>query len=358
MNKNLKIGSHTITRDGPAYLVAEMSANHNMDLHRAKAIIDAAADAGADAVKLQTYTPDTITMNGSADCFQAWGLWQGRTLYELYSQAYTPWEWQAELMEYANGKGLDCFSSPFDVTAVDFLEDLHVPAYKVASFEINDILLIKKIAGTGKPVMLSTGIAYLKYLELAVRTCLEQGNENVILLKCVSAYPAPYESMNLRVIPNLGQTFDCIVGLSDHSLGDEAAIASVVLGAKVIEKHLTLKREDGGPDAAFSMEPEEFRRMAGQIRHVEAALGRVSYELSEEQQKSRKNSRSLFVTEDMKKGDLFTTENLRSIRPGTVLPVKYYEQLLGCTARCDIQKGSPMEWRYITPKERDSKKRE
>ena len=358
LNKNINIGSHTIAQNSPVYLVAEMSANHKMDKKRAKAIIDAAAEAGADAVKLQTYTPETITVNSAADCFQARGLWQGQSLYELYSQAYTPWEWQEELMEYAKEKGLDCFSSPFDATAVDFLESCHTPAYKVASFEVNDIPLMKKIAGTGKPVMISTGIAYLEDVDLAVRTCLEQGNENVILLKCVSAYPAPYDGMNLNVIPNLGQTFDCLTGLSDHSLGDEAAIASVALGAKVIEKHLTLKREDGGPDAAFSLEPEEFGRMAESIRKVEAALGRVTYELSLQQLESRALARSLFVTEDMKAGDIFTEKNLRSIRPGNGLHTKYYEQLLGRTARCDIQKGSPMRWENLAPDNPDSKRQE
>jgi pseudaminic acid synthase len=346
LNKEIKIGNHVITENGPVYIVAEMSANHKMDLNRAKEIVDAAADAGADAVKLQTYTPDTITMNGSAEYFQARGLWKGQTLYELYQKAYTPWEWHEELMQHAKARGIGCFSSPFDLTAIDFLEKLEVPAYKVASFEINDIPFIKKIAKTGKPVIISTGIAYLEDIDLALRTCRQEQNENVILLKCVSAYPAPYENMNLKVISNMGQTFGCITGLSDHSLGDETAIAGVALGAKMVEKHLTLKRSDGGPDAAFSMEPEEFGQMVRKIRNTERALGRVTYELNEEQVKSRKNSRSLFVAQDMKKGDVFSESNLKSIRPGIGMHTKYYENVLGQRARCDIPKGTPMEWKY------------
>lgn len=348
MNKNIKIGNHVISDISPVYIVAEMSANHNMDFERAKAIIDAAARSGADAIKIQTYTPDTITMNCDRECFKTQkGLWEGTTLYELYSKAYTPWEWQEELMEYAKQKGLDFFSSPFDLSAVDFLETLHVPAYKVASFEINDIPFIKKIAQTGKTVIISTGIAHLEDIDLAVRTCREAGNDNVILLKCISAYPAPYEQMNLNVIPNMGQTFECIVGLSDHSLGTETAIASVALGARVIEKHLTLRRSDGGPDSAFSMEPEEFAGMVRQIRNVEKALGRVTYELNEKQMESRTYSRSLFVVKDIRKGELFTEENVRSIRPGNGLHTKYYPDILGQAAKCDIEKGTPMDWKYV-----------
>lgn len=347
MNKSIQIGKHIISDDSSVYIVAELSANHNGSIHRAKAIIDAAADAGADAVKLQTYTPDTITMDCSADCFKAHGLWDGLTLYELYQQAYTPWEWQKELVAYAAFKGLDCFSSPFDVTAVDFLETLQVPAYKVASFEINDIPLIQKIAATGKPVILSTGIAYLEDIDLAVRTCRNEGNHHIALLKCISAYPAPFANMNLNHIPAIKQMFGCIVGLSDHTLGDETAVAGVALGAKIIEKHLALNRNDGGPDAAFSMNPKEFAQMIRKIRNVESALGKSDYGLNAEQIKSRRDSRSLFVAKNMKKGDRFTEENLRSIRPGGGLHTKYYTQLLGQLAVCDIPKGTPMDWKYI-----------
>lgn len=329
------------------YVVAEMSANHNMDYERARKIIDAAADAGANAVKIQTYTADTITIDCNDVPFQTHGLWQGMNLYQLYQKAYTPWEWQADLIEYANSKKLDCFSSPFDLTAIDFLENLNVPAYKIASYEINDIPLIKKAAQTGKPIILSTGMAYLEDIDLAVRTCKEAGNEKVILLKCVSAYPASFEQMNLNVIPNMSQTFDCMVGLSDHTLGSETAIASVALGAKVVEKHLTLKREDGGVDAAFSMEAAEFAHMVHQIRNIEQALGSVTYDLNKQQKESRQCTRSLFVVKDIKEGEMFTSENIRSIRPGIGLHTKYYGDILGKTAKKDLPKGTPMRWTFV-----------
>ena len=336
MNKKIKVGSHLITDESPAYIIAEMSGNHNMDFERAKNIIAAAAEAGADAIKIQTYTPDTITIDCDDDIFKAQSkIWEGMTLYRLYQTAYTPWKWQAELRDYALELGLDFFSSPFDHTAVDFLEKLDVPAYKVASFEINDIPLIRRIAETGKPIIISTGIAYLEDIDLALRTCKKVGNDNVILLKCVSAYPAPYDEMNLRTITNMAQTFECITGLSDHSLGTETAIASIALGGKVVEKHLTLQRSDGGPDAAFSMEPEEFKQMVNQIRNVEKALGRATYELSEKQIKNRDGARSLFVVKDMKKGERFTAENVRSIRPNAGMHTKYYDKVLGQTTNCD-----------------------
>lgn len=348
MNKNIKIGRHVISRNDPVYIVAEMSGNHNMDIDRAKAIIKAAADAGTDAIKIQTYTPDTITIDCKDDIFKTQSkIWEGMTLYDLYKTAYTPWEWQQELQQYALELGLDFFSSPFDLTAIDFLERLDVPAYKVASFEINDIPFIRKIAKTGKPIIISTGIAYLEDIELALRTCKEEGNNNVILLKCISAYPAPYEQMNLKVISNMSETFDCIVGLSDHSLGTETAIASVALGGRVIEKHLTLRRSDGGPDAAFSMEPEEFALMVQQIRNVEKALGKVTFELTEAQINNRAGARSLFVVKDVEEGELFTTDNVRSIRPNAGLHTKYYDNILGKKAKCPLKKGTPMDWKFI-----------
>lgn len=348
MNKRIKIGKHVISEQSGVYIVAEMSANHNMDYKRACAIIDAAAEAGADAVKLQTYTADTITIDCNDAAFQAHGLWEGMNLYQLYQKAYTPWEWQAGFMQYANDKGIDCFSSPFDLTAVDFLENLNVPAYKIASYEINDIPLIRKVAQTGKTVILSTGIATLKDIELAIQTCKGVGNENIILLKCVSAYPAPYEQMNLRTILNMSQTFDVLVGLSDHTLGSETAIASVALGAKVVEKHLTLKREDGGVDSEFSMEADEFASMVQQIRNTEKALGNITYELNEKQQESRLDARSLFVVKDIEQGEIFTEDNIRSIRPGTGLHTKYYEEILGKAASVSLKKGTPLKWSDVS----------
>lgn len=342
------IGEHEISADSPVYIVAEMSANHNMDFERAKEIIKAAAEAGADAIKIQTYTPDTITIDCKDECFRTQSkLWEGMTLYELYQKAYTPWEWQEDLKEYAESLGIDFFSSPFDITAVDFLEKLNVIAYKIASFEINDIPLIRKVASTGKPIIISTGIAYLEDIELAIRTCREQGNKNIVLLKCLSAYPAPFEEMNLRVIPNLGETFGCEVGLSDHSLGSETAIAAVTLGARMVEKHLTLSREDGGADAAFSMEPDEFALMVKQIRNVEKALGKVTYQLTPKQVEQREGSRSLFIVRDVKKGERFTTENVKSIRPGIGLHTKYYEEILGRKAKEDFNLGTPLSWDKI-----------
>lgn len=354
MEKNIRIGSRTISKDGPVYVIAEMSGNHNMDFERAKAIIDAAAYAGADAVKLQTYTADTITMDCRDECFISTSkLWKGMSLYELYQQAYTPWEWQGELISYANSKGLDCFSSPFDLTAVDFLENLNVPAYKIASFEINDIPLIRKVARTGKPIIMSIGIAHPEDIELALETCRQEGNEQVILLKCISAYPAPLENMNLKVIEDIAARYDCISGLSDHSMENEVAIASVALSAKVVEKHLTLKRSDGGPDAAFSMEPDELKRLVEQIRNVEKALGTVTYELNEAQEASRAYSRSLFVTENVAEGELFTPQNVRSIRPGNGLHTKYYEQVIGQRANRDLRRGTPMSLDYLAKEHKD-----
>lgn len=333
----------------PAFIVAEMSANHNMDFQRALDIIRAAKDAGADAVKIQTYTADTITLDSDAPCFQITQgtLWDGTTLHKLYQSAYTPWEWQAELKAAAEDMGLAFFSSPFDLGSVDFLEGLGVPAYKVASFEITDIPLIKKIAGLGKPVIIATGVARLADIELAVRTCREAGNEDVVLLKCTSAYPTPYEDVNLRTIPSMGDTFDCLVGLSDHTMGSAVAGAGVALGAKMVEKHLTLRRADGGADSAFSMEPEEFREMVDNIRKIEKALGRVTYDLSPGQEREREHSRSLFVAEDMKAGEVFTPRNLRSIRPADGLHTKYYEELLGKRIARDARMGTPMSWELV-----------
>ena len=349
MDKRIRIGKRYVGEGEKTFVVAEVSANHLQDYGRAEAIIKAAAQAGADAVKLQTYTPDTITLDCDNDYFQITQgtIWDGTTLHKLYEEAYTPWEWQPRLMEYANGLGLECFSSPFDATAVDFMKEMDMPAYKVASFEINDIPLIRKIAEVGKPVILATGIAYLEDMERALQVCKEEGNEQVVLLKCTSAYPSPYEEMNLKVIPNMAQVFDCITGLSDHSMGTAAAVASVALGAKMVEKHLTLSRADGGPDGAFSMEPDEFKKMVDEIRIVEKALGKVTYELSEKQKRSREDGRSLFVVKNMKEGEIFTEENVRSIRPAFGLHTMYLDEIMGKRARTDISKGTPLDWKLI-----------
>lgn len=349
MDKTIVIDGKRIGTNCPVYFIAEMSANHMMSLERAKLIIKAAKDAGADAIKLQTYRPDTITVDCRGPEFMATpgSPWEGMNLYELYSTAYTPWEWHAELFAYARELGITCFSSPFDLTAVDFLEELNAPAYKIASFEINDIPLIRKVARTGKPIIMSTGIAEKEDIELALQTCREEGNENIVLLKCVSEYPTPYEDLNLRTISDMNGTFDCIVGLSDHSMGSAVDVAGVVLGACMVEKHITLRRADGGPDGSFSMEPEEFSAMIQDIRKIEMALGNVTYNLTEKQKKSRGRSRSLYVVKDIKAGEAFSAENLKSIRPNYGLHTKYYEEILGKKATCDLSKGTAMKWEYV-----------
>ena len=349
MNKSININKKTLGNDSPTYIIAEMSGNHNMDFNRAVKIMEAAKESGADAIKIQTYTADTITLNCDNQYFQITQgtLWDGRTLHKLYEEAYTPWEWQPELKKIANEMELDFFSSPFDFTSVDFLEKMDVPAYKIASFEITDIPLIRKVAGLRKPVIISTGISKLADIELALQTCKEAGNEDVILLKCCSEYPTPYEDINLQTMQSLAQTFDCIVGLSDHTMGNAVATASVALGGKVVEKHLTLSRADGGIDSAFSMEPAEFKKMVDDIRIVEKAIGRVTYDLTDKQLAEREHARSLFIAQDMKAGDKFTPENLRSVRPGFGLHTKYYEQLLGKKVTRDVSMGTPMAWELV-----------
>ena len=349
MNKKIKIENHIISDCSPAYIIAEMSGNHNMDFNRAVRIMEAAKESGADAIKIQTYTADTITLNCDSPYFQITQgtLWDGRTLHKLYEEAYTPWEWQPKLKEIANEMGLDFFSSPFDGTSVDFLEEMNVPAYKIASFEITDIPLIKKIASLGKPVIISTGIAKLSDIELALETCRQAGNEDVILLKCCSAYPTPYEDINLRTMVSMAETFDCLTGLSDHTMGSTVAGASVALGGRVVEKHLTLSRAEGGVDSAFSMEPEEFKKMVDDIRIIEKALGKVTYDLTDKQLAEREHCRSLFIAKDMKAGEIFTAENLRSVRPGFGLHTKYYEEILGKKVKKDVALGMPMSWDLI-----------
>lgn len=346
MQKIIKIGDKLIGDGQPCFVIAEMSGNHNLDYERAVEIVKAAKYAGADAIKLQTYTADTITLNSNKKCFMTSddSLWAGQSLHQLYEKAYTPWEWQPKLKELADELGIILFSSPFDETAVDFLEKMKVPAYKIASFEINDIGLLKKVAGTGKPIIISTGIADMGDIELAIQTCKNEGNEQIILLKCTSEYPSPYSEMNLKVIPNMKQTFSCVTGLSDHSLGDEISLAAVALGANVIEKHFTLSRADGGVDSAFSMEIEEMKSMVERIRHIEQAMGTVSYSLDEKKKKAKEGSRSLFVSADIKKGEVFTRENVKSVRPGIGLHTKFLDEIIGKKATKDLEYATPLNY--------------
>lgn len=349
MNKVININGVKIGEGQKTFIIAEMSANHNQDFKRAVEIIKAAKEAGADAIKLQTYTPDTITLNSDNEYFQIkqGTIWDGTTLHKLYQTAYTPWDWQPKLKNIAEAEELICFSSPFDNTAVDFLEKMEVPAYKIASFELTDIPFVEYIASKGKPVIMSTGIAKIGEIYDALEACKRMNNENIILLKCSSSYPSPLEDINLKTIPNMRKTFDCSVGLSDHTMGYSVSTAAAALGASVIEKHFTLNRRDGGPDSAFSMEPPEFAAMVKSIREVEKALGTVTYELTEKQKNSRQHSRSLFVVRNIKKGEEFTNENVKSIRPAFGIKTKYINDIIGKKARIDIEKGTPMDWRLI-----------
>ena len=347
MKKEIQIGKKHIGKDSPCFCVAEMSGNHLKDYGRAVEIIHAAKEAGADAIKLQTYTADSLSIDCDNEFFRIHGgLWDGKTEYKLYEEASTPWEWQPKLKELAESLEMECFSSPFDALSVDFMHECNMPAYKVASYEINDIPLIRKIAALHKPVILATGVATAEDIERAFRVCREEGNEEVMLLKCVSAYPTPYEECNLAMIPTLAQTYDCLVGLSDHTMGSVVPVGAVTYGIKMVEKHLTLRRSDGGPDGAFSMEPEEFKEMVDNIRILEKAMGEPEYRLTPKQEKERQGSRSLFVVQDIKAGDRFSPENVRSIRSsadsGCGLHTMYYEEVLGQTATRDISRGTPL----------------
>ncbi len=344
-----KVGNRDIGEGHPVFIVAELSCNHQQKFDLAVKTLQAMKEAGADAVKLQTFTPDTITIDSNNEYFQIrqGTLWDGRTLYQLYEEAYTPWEWQPKLKRIAGELGLICFSSPLDKTAVDFLEGMNVPAYKVASFEITDIPLIEYIASKGKPVIISTGIATLADVEEAVGACRKMGNEQIALLKCTSAYPTPLDEVNLNTIPDLAERFKTIVGLSDHTLSISVPIAAVALGARIIEKHFILDRSLGGPDGPFSLEPDEFKTMVKAVRETEKALGKVSYDLTDKMKKSRELSRSLFVVEDMRAGEVFTEENVKSIRPSFGLHPKHLREVLGRKAARDIQKGTPLSWRLI-----------
>ena len=348
MAPHIEIGKRIIGQGHPTYVIAEVSANHGQRFEQAVALIRAAKKAGADAVKLQTYTADTMTIACDRSEFLIKGtLWQGRDLHDLYREAHTPWEWQPRLQEIAQELSIDLFSTPFDTTAVDFLESLKAPAYKLASFELVDIPLIQKMAKTGKPLIMSTGMAIVEEIEEAVRTAREAGATQIALLKCTSAYPAPPEEMNLRTIPELSERFGVPAGLSDHTLGTAVPIAAVALGACIIEKHITLSRSDPGPDRAFSLEPEEFKATVDAIRITEKALGAVHFGFSPNEESNRVLRRSLFVVADMKRGDVFNSNNIRAIRPGHGLHTRHLPEILGQTAASDIERGTPLSWDLV-----------
>ncbi len=333
----------------PTYIIAEMSANHNQDFDQSVRIVEAAAAAGADAIKLQTYTPDTLTIDVSSPYFQIGGgtIWEGRNLYELYGEAYTPWEWHPKLQQVAKDLGIHFFSTPFDVLSIELLESMNVPVYKIASFELVDLPLLRRIAATGKPIIMSTGMATLAEIEESVQVIRNAGNHQLVLLKCTSAYPSPPEEINLRTIPHLSQAFGVPVGLSDHTLGIAVPTAAVAMGACVIEKHFTLSRSEPGPDSAFSLEPDEFKAMVNAVRTAEAALGSVNYSVTPREQASRVFRRSLFVVEDVKAGEILTERNVRSIRPGYGLHTRHLDQVLGRRAATDIARGTPIQWELI-----------
>jgi pseudaminic acid synthase len=345
----IAIGSRRIGDGFPVFIVAELSGNHLQDFDLAVRTIRAMKESGADAVKLQTYTADTITIDSNQEYFriEQGTIWAGKTLHQLYREAFTPWDWQPKLKDLAEKLGLVFFSTPFDKTAVDFLENLRVPVHKIASFEINDIPLVEYAASKGKPMILSTGIATLDDIREAVDACRRAGNDRIALLKCTSAYPAPLEEVNLRTLPDMADKFGTVVGISDHTLGISVPIASVALGAKIIEKHFILDRKLGGPDAAFSLEPAEFAQMVRAVREVETALGTVTYKLSEKVRQNRVFARSLFAVKDIRAGEPFTEENVRSIRPGYGLAPKHLSRVLGRKAKSDIKRGTPLDWDLV-----------
>ena len=347
MTFSFKIGDREIGQARRPYVIAEMSGNHNQSLDRALAIVEAAAAAGAHAIKLQTYTADTMTLDIDEGAFRIEdpsSLWAGRNLYELYQLAYTPWEWHAPIMRRARALGLDCFSTPFDETAVEFLETLDPPAYKVASFENTDIPLIRRIAATGKPMIISTGMATVAELDESVRAAREAGCSDLVLLKCTSTYPASPENTNLRTLGHLRDLFGCEVGLSDHTMGVGVAVAAVALGACVIEKHFTLSRADGGVDSAFSLEPHELASLVIETERAWQALGQVRYGASAAEQQSLLHRRSLYVVEDIAAGETLTRQNIRAIRPGLGLPPKHIDELIGRTAKTALKRGTPLTW--------------
>ena len=347
----MQIDNITIGVKNKPFIIAEMSGNHNQSLERALEIIEAAAEAGVHALKMQTYTADTITLDikdGEFFIKDNESLWEGKSLYELYQEAYTPWEWHKPIMDRANELGILCFSTPFDETAVDFLEELNVPTYKIASFENTHLPLIKKVAATGKPMIISTGMASVAELDETVRTVREAGCKQFVLLKCTSTYPASPENSNVLTIPHMRKLFDCEVGLSDHTMGVGAAVAAVAHGATVIEKHFTLRRADGGIDSAFSLEPEEMKSLVIETERAWQSLGDVTYGPSEAEKGSLTFRRSLYIAKDMKKGDVLDKENLRIVRPGLGLPPKYHEVILGRKINRDVKKGTPVEWNIFS----------
>ncbi len=333
----------------PTYIMAELSANHNQDFEKAVKIVYAAKEAGANAIKLQTYTPDTITLACDREEFRVSGgtLWDGRTLHDLYAEAHMPWEWQPKLKQLAEQLGMECFSTAFDPIAVDFLEKMNVPAHKVASFEIVDLPLIQKMARTGKPLIISTGMASEEEIAEALQCARQAGAKEIALLKCTSAYPAPAEEMNLRTIPEMARRFGVPVGLSDHTLGIVASVVAVALGACILEKHLTLSRSIPGPDSAFSLEPQEFKSMVEAVRTAEKALGGVHFGASDKERSSLAHRRSLFVVQDVRQGEEFTTDNVRSIRPGNGLHPRHLEEVLGKRAAKGIKRGTPLRWEFV-----------
>lgn len=345
----MKIGSRNIGGDSSVFIIAELSANHNGSLDNALETIKAAKRAGADCIKLQTYTADTMTINSKKDDFRLkqGTLWDDKYFYDLYLEAYTPWEWHKQLFEAAAAEGLICFSSPFDFTAVDLLEDLNTPAYKIASFEITDIPLIEYVASKGKPVIISTGIAEIEDIELALDACERMGNTDIALLKCTSSYPAPIEEANLIMIKDLADRFGVISGLSDHTMGSTGPVVATVLGARIIEKHFILDRAIGGPDASFSMNEQEFTDMVKAVREAEKAVGTIDYSLTDKQQKGREFCRSLYVVKDMKAGEEITKENVRSIRPGYGMHPKFYNEIMGAKVKTDISVGTALSWELI-----------
>ena len=350
MIDGFKIGGRMIGKNHSPFIIAEMSGNHNQSLERALEIVEAAAKSGAHALKIQTYTPDTMTLDLDEREFHISdpnSLWAGTSLYKLYSEAYTPWEWHKPIFDRARELGMIAFSTPFDDTAVDFLESLDVPCYKIASFENTDILLIRRVAATGKPLIISTGMATVAELDETVRAAREAGCKDLILLKCTSTYPATADNTNILTIPHLRDLFDCEVGLSDHTLGVGVSVASVALGATVIEKHFTLNRADGGVDGAFSMEPHEMAQLVIESERAWKALGKVNYGPTEAEKKSIQFRRSLYVVKDLMAGDILTHENIRSIRPGLGLPSKYLDVVLGKRINQDVKKGSALEWSYF-----------
>ncbi|MEZ0609573.1 pseudaminic acid synthase [Fibrella sp. WM1] len=350
MIQPIQVAQFTISPQHRPFVIAEMSGNHNQSLDRALALVDAAAEAGAHALKLQTYTPDTITFNGQSDEFfirDNQSLWADKNLYTLYKEAYTPWDWHGPIFERAKQHGMVAFSSPFDTTAVDFLESLNVPLYKIASFENTDHILLKKVAQTGKPVIMSTGVATVADLAESVKVLRDNGCRDLILLKCTSTYPATPESTNLLTIPHMSALFDVPVGLSDHTMGIGAAVAATALGAVVIEKHFTLRRADGGVDSAFSLEPEELKSLVVESERAFLAMGQVSYTPTPKEQKSLQFKRSLYVVRDMAAGEAFTAENVRSIRPANGLHTRHYDEILTKTAAQPIKAGTALSWDLI-----------